>query len=822
MEFLKKVWKKAKKIFLDATIGIRAELASVFDDPVKRIGGIALLIVGTILLAYLIAFLHVGLWNGAAGIKEIIIQYHLEGKKYPFWLFLLLEIALLITAYFLLIKQSDEDRNFKLSESSVYGTGREINKEELAQVADIVPPESAMGIILGQLNTRNRQLICSKKNPNSNANIAVFGSPGSGKSFCFVKPYVVQAIRRRESVVITDTKGELWADTVEFARRNGYIVRRLDLKNPANSDAWNPLKELRNDDMRAMIFARTVIKNSGERTDIFATAAESLLKAICLYQERNDQIAPQNKTLYNAYSMLLNTPGVLDSTFAQAARDPKLTIACAAYSTFTQGSPNLRGNIITSLANRLQVLASPSVQNMTSEDDIDLSLPGQKPCLYYCVMSDQHDTMKFMATLFLSFLFLDLVDFADKQQNRKLLVPVHIVMEEFANVGEIPDIDKYLSTCRSRDIAIVLIMQSLGQLQKYYKENFQTILADCATHIGIGFNDRETAELFEWRSGESTVKVKTEQHPAMESPFKVGLNHSTGDGRRQFYTANELMKMPPRRCYIVWQRYDTLMAHTFGINDHPEYKRGHMPGISTEVHIPLSNRAAKAYLRHLESKRVDEYEQWLLAGGDPWPGYTAPKPKYRGPAKDTPPPEIIPYPELEKLALEYAKNGGTTDPLRIEYEAAAMLKRAEQQKESTQSSPDIQEELDSPEEPEESGDVVYLEDAPWLHLADDTGEFDDALDHTQPEIPEFSEPSDPEPTSDPPVETPSITPVVSLEEAPSKAPEEPPAKAPEEAPKDPENAPLFDLPPMVSQPTMRRTGGLGSKPAKKKPKQKEG
>lgn len=653
-----KIWDTIRLFVKDQFDKVNNTLNTAFPDPLFKYCALAIMGVLEVLLFYLMAVLNLGMWIGVFTPWGMIYEYIVREQGYPWLITIGLGVALLVAGYAYLVMHvnGNTGRGFSLSDSNVYGSAREINEEELKDVAEIRSKEAAMGTILGQLDLTEENLITQKANPNSNGNIAVFGPPGSGKSFCFVKPFILQAIRRGESVICTDTKGELWADTVEFARKHGYVVRRIDLKNPAYSDGWDVLGELRHDDMRALIAAQIIMANTGTDKDIHASAEEALLRAICLYQERNESIPPEEKTLYRAYAMLFEGATALDAKFEEIKYDPDMSAAYDAYASFTQGSPNLRGNIITGLANRLSVLSSPPVREMTSTPDIDLTELGRKPSIFYLVLSDQHETMKFMASLFFSFAFLDLVDFADAQLSRKLPVPVNFLMEEFANLGQIPNITKYLSTCRSRAINISLVIQNLSQLREVYGDNdTNIILADCATHLCIGYNDKDTADYFEWRSGEASINVKTEQHQHGESPINIGRGYSTGDGRRNLFTSHELMTIPAGHIYIVWQRYNCLLAKTFGVNRHPATLMGEMTTISTEVKVRLEDKEAKAYLRAMEEQRVQDYEEWVKNGGNPWEGYTEPQPKYDGPARGTKPPDVIPYPELERMALEHGK-----------------------------------------------------------------------------------------------------------------------------------------------------------------------
>ena len=396
------------------------------------------------------------------------------------------------------------------------------------------------------------------------------------------------------------------------------------------------------------------MKNTGNPTDPHIALEQSLLRACCLYVERDTHTPTIEKNFYTVYSMILKGPLELDKIFTAAKFDSNLRVAYDAYASFT-GSDNLRNNVIANLASRLQILSSPPAQAMTSTDDVDLTMPGRQKCIFYVTMSDQHETMKFLGSLFFSFLFLDLGDFADSQITRRLPIPVNVILEEAANVGEIVGLAKYLSTARSRSISITMIMQGIGQLREIYGEDATTtILNDCSIHACIGINERETAEHFEWLSGEATVKVKTEQHDKYENPLTANFRNSTGDGRRKVYTSNEVRKIKRGYILIGWQGYDTLMCRTFGIDQHPEFIKGHMPTISPEPTVPLADAEARDFLRAMEEQRVEDYEAWERDGGYAWEGYAFPQPLYDGPSRHKPKPSVIPYPELERMALEHS------------------------------------------------------------------------------------------------------------------------------------------------------------------------
>lgn len=658
-----KVKEKLKRWFETVLESINRPLNVAFPETSKK--HLFLIVMGVLelLLLYLVAVLDVGLWNGDSSISGILAAYILDpDQKYPFFMFILFSAILWIVVYKMVIKQvnGNTGRGFDISDSNVYGSAREINLEELEQITEIVTKKEAMGNILGQLDKTETKLITQKPIANFNNNLLCLAPPGSGKTATIVLPTIIQAIRRGESIVTTDTKGEVWSKTVELARRHGYTVRRFDIKDPTMSDGWDILGELKQSHLRAQIAATTVMKNTSlaQGSDPFVSAEHALLTALMLAMDLDKDVPLQHKSLTRATLDILPAGATaLDNKFNVLKDIPDMNVAYRFYSTYITGSPNARSNVILNLSNRLNFLASPSIQEMTSTPDIDMTLPGREKCIYYVVLPDQHDTMKVLSSLFFSFLFLDLCDFADAQPSQRLPVPVNIMIEEAYACGELPTITNALATVRSRGISISLVAQGIKQFHMLYGEDMtSSILECCATYACLGTNTEETAELFEWLSGHATVKVKTEQHHVGEGILGVGKSYSTGDGRQHLYSGNDIRKLKFGEIFLVWQRFDPLKAFSFFYKRHPEYENGHMPEISGHTSVPLTNKKAKAYMREMEEKRVQEYREWVANGGNPWRGYDRPEAPEKGPATGTDFPAFIPYPLLEEMALAYSSS----------------------------------------------------------------------------------------------------------------------------------------------------------------------
>lgn len=701
---------KCKVYYASIKSQVKETLNTAFPDPTRKYLFLTLLFLIELLIAYAIACLDIGMWQNDCSVPGIVAGYWLQERHYPFLLFLLIGTGLLVGVYFYLsaFNNGNTGRGFSISDSNVYGSARDINVEELLQVADVVPKEEAMGTIYGQLDKTEKRLVTAKNLSNYNRNFLALAPPGYGKTFCIVLPFVVQAIRRGESVVVTDTKGEVWAKTVELARRNGYIVKRIDFKNPKYSDGWHVLNEIQLDDIRAKTMAQIIIENTGNEKDIHKAAEEGLLVAFCLYTALNPLIPEEEKTIYNAYSMIQLGPAGIDKTFSNIKDDPEMRVAYDYYANNFQGSDNLRLNILNGLANRLSTLSSPTIRELTSTADVDLTLPGKKKCIYYVELHDQVNSQKFLSSLFFSFIFWDLCDYADAQPDQRLPVYVNIMIEEAYACGYLPTITNAMSTVRSRAMGVGLIAQGIEQMDILYGPKLkETILNCCATQMCLGTNAQSTAELFEWLSGTATVKVKTEQHVVGEGPIKLGRSYSTGDGRQALYTGNDIRKIQFERILLVPGRFDPIMLHTFGIDRHPEYLKGHMPQISGITKVPLLDKEARAFLNAKEEQRVIEYEAWIAAGNAPWADDKVCEKRGR--------PEVIPYPELEAMAIAHSQQARGE-------EASALMEELQSK---------------SPTEPADGYEIYTMPDSFQWHDIEDTEESEQEPENIVPS-PDFT------------------------------------------------------------------------------------
>ena len=344
-----------------------------------------------------------------------------------------------------------------------------------------------------------------------NLNKIVFGSAGSGKSVSVVYNDIIQAIRRGESIIATDSKGDVYANTVQIAKNHGYIIRVLNLKAKElrNSDAWEPLKYITEEDaIQAEVLANAIIENTmeGARKDYWSTNEQNCLKAAILLVATTPMY--EGRRTMGEVVNIVSDPTTYDSKFAGLPNDNP---AKQAFNIYAACEPKVKGQILNGMANRLALLTNKYVKEIVSHDEIDLVLPMRRKCIYYIIISDTDTTMKFVASMFFSQIFMVQCDYSDslsKEEKDKQL-PVRYELDEFKNIGSIPYFDIKIATFRSRKITSTIILQNLTQLQEMYPHGaHNAILSNTATHILLRAFDIETAEYFEKMCGTVTVIVE--------------------------------------------------------------------------------------------------------------------------------------------------------------------------------------------------------------------------------------------------------------------------------------------------------------------------
>lgn len=507
----------------------------------------------------------------------------------------------------------DAERNFEYSEKGTYGTSGWMTEEERIKILNFADKTTTTEVILGQIGDK---VVTIPQDTRMNKHIAVYGASGTGKSRAFARTYMLQAAKRGESLVVTDPKGELFESMSPYLRSQGYDVKVLNLVSLAHSDSWNCLAEIGGDDLKAQIFADVIIQNTAGKAggDFWSQCEMNLLKALCLYVERSPALPHTMSEVYNLIST--KSPMELDRLFDELPYNDETQAAKAAYNIFKQAGENVKGGVVIGLGSRLQVFQGDLVRKITAYKEIDLVKPGSEKCAYFCITSDQHSAFDFLAVLFYSMLFIKLVEYADTHGVKgRCPVPINFVLDEFPNIGAIPDFTKKISTVRSRGLNIAVIFQNIAQLQNRYPYGqWEEILGNCDTHLFLGCTDATTAKFISDRTGVVTVGVSSKSKDKRVGSFidSKEYKESSSIGKRNLLTPDEVLRLTPDDELILLRGQKPLKAGKFDYSCHPESTlltdgrvADYIPQWKQDELIPFARREKE---KELKGTVQEEYE----------------------------------------------------------------------------------------------------------------------------------------------------------------------------------------------------------------------
>lgn len=430
--------------------------------------------------------------------------------------------------------KKDENKNFEYSGKENYGSARQMTESDIRECYRVVPnslkgiDKTEGAVLFGFLNAKQKEIVSMpesdwRKGTDYNRNIAVCGPPGSNKTRGFVMNYIIQKILIGESLVVVDTKGELYSKTSPFAAQRGYKCKILNLIEQDCSNGWDILDEVNNNPEMAQELASTIIRNTGGgKSDPFWDVAElNVLKAVILLksvgQADISNITGKKQTMGDVYKYIATRKITVkegggesmeaDFTFLKEyiPNHPAIT----PFLQFMNAGDDVCKKILHGLANRLQLFQNEQLCKVLGTKDIDLEEAGNQKCIYYLRFSDQTSTYAFITALFFAFLSVKLVKYADSRDDRRLPIPVNLVLDEFCNIGAIPDFEKKMATFRSRMINVVLIYQNNMLFKSTYPDDlWEAILATCDTFVVLGVgNELTTAKYVSEMTGEATTSV---------------------------------------------------------------------------------------------------------------------------------------------------------------------------------------------------------------------------------------------------------------------------------------------------------------------------
>ena len=395
-----------------------------------------------------------------------------------------------------------------------------------------------------------------------NVNVLVVGGSGSGKSASYSIPNAYQMLG---SYVFTDPKGELYDRTAGYLKANGYEIKVLNLVRPQYSDGYNPLMHI-SSEIDVDVIANTIVK--GQKTDGNASdpfwddSAEMLLKALIYYLMATRPEEEQNLASCAELVRAANSNGGSNLLTELISKLPYDHPARMNYKSIEIAPEKTYSSILSTLQSKLGKFDSKEIAEVTSTDTINFEEIGSKKTAVYVISSDTHTAYDFLLTIFFSQMIQQLYDYAD-QNGGQLKVPTYFILDEFANIGKVPDFDKKISTSRSRKISFSVILQNLDQLEAVYEKSYETIIGNCDTHVFLGSNSYKTVEYFSKALGEKTIERDSISINRDRQYFKTGQSTSDQVMARALMTPDELRRMDNDLCIIFEKGIKPVKANKF-------------------------------------------------------------------------------------------------------------------------------------------------------------------------------------------------------------------------------------------------------------------
>ena len=448
--------------------------------------------------------------------------------------------------------------------SAKWGNARELNK----RYAD----QNGKNVIL----TKHVSIGLDGYRHRRNLNILVVGGSGSGKTRFFCKPGIMSV---NCSYLIVDPKGEMLRSTGYLLKEEGYDVKVFDLIHPRQSDGYNPFTYIR-DDPDVLKLMDNLVKNTtppkGASNDPFWEKAEIALdSALMLYLLYE---APAEEQNFEMLMFMLECARVmeedeqyqspLDLLFQTLEeRDPS-HIAVREYKVYKQAAGKTAKSILISCGARLAPFDIEELRELMSYDELELDTLGDRKTALFLIMSDTDDTFNFVIAILQSQLFNLLCDKADDEYNGKLPIHVRFLLDEFANIGQIPRFDKLIATIRSREMSASIILQSQSQLKAIYKDAAEIILDNADSTLFLGGRGKNAKDISDNLGRETIDSFNTSENRGTQ--VSHGLTYQKLG--KELMTQDEIAVMDGGKCILQLRGVRPFLSDKYDITKHPNYK----------------------------------------------------------------------------------------------------------------------------------------------------------------------------------------------------------------------------------------------------------
>ena len=464
----------------------------------------------------------------------------------------------------------------KFRQGEEYGSARWGTPKDIQPFID---PVFENNIILTQTERLTMNSRPSKPKYARNKNVIVIGGSGSGKTRFYVKPNLMQ-MPDKVSYVVTDPKGTIIVECGEMLKRAGYKLKVLNTINFRKSMHYNPFQYIRSE-KDILKLANTIIANTkgeGEKsTEDFWVKAERLLYCALIgyiYYE-----APEEEQNFATMLEFLNASeareddesfqNAVDLLFEELEREKPEHFAVRQYKKYKLAAGKTAKSILISCGARLAPFDIQELRDIMAYDEMELDQLGERRTAMFVIISDTDDTFNFIVAIMYTQLFNLLCDKADDEHNGRLPYHVRLLLDEFANIGQIPKFDKLIATIRSREISASIILQSQSQLKTIYKDASETILGNCDTMLFLGGKEGSTLKEISETLGKETIDLYNTSDTRGQSR-SYGLNYQkTG---KELMSRDELAVMDGNKCILQLRGVRPFLSDKYDITKHKRYR----------------------------------------------------------------------------------------------------------------------------------------------------------------------------------------------------------------------------------------------------------
>ena len=464
--------------------------------------------------------------------------------------------------------------------------------------------DSYKNIILSQ----NMRLGLNAKKHRRNLNVLVVGGSGAGKTRFYAKPNLMQC---NTSFIVADPKGEMLRSIAPLLIENGYDIKVFNLIEPENSDGYNPFVYIRKDEdvikLISNLIQNTTPKNASQNDPFWEKSEIALDSALMLYLLH--EAPPEEQTFEMLMFLIENAATVEDEDESgyqspvdilfQGLEDEKPEhIAVRQYKIFKQASGKTAKSILISAAVRLAAFNLPEIAKMTSYDNLDIGTLGERKRAIFCVIPDNDNSFNYLVGMLYTQAFQALYFNADNNHGGELPIPVHIVMDEFANVALPDNFERILATMRSRRISVSIIIQNMAQLKALFKDSWENITGNCDTLLYLGGNEQSTHEYISKMLGKETIDTRTRgitkgQHGSSNTNYQ--------NAGRELLTLDEVRLLDNSNALIFIRGERPLIDKKFDILSHPNIAK-----TADGKAVPYKHSKSEKYLQSDLSFTINE------------------------------------------------------------------------------------------------------------------------------------------------------------------------------------------------------------------------